>query len=523
MPEEVRSQSHPNHYLMHKYWGRKAHNLVASYIQHFSKKGDTILDPFMGSGGVLIESKKIGRSSIGVDINPITELIVESTLSEVEPAQLLAAYKSIIINIPDPVKDLSHTICPKCKQKVILLNSVWQDDVLIRIKGVCGIHNNFTKDATRFDKQLVKKAKTLLQEYEKQPDFYYPKDKVLDFVRRNGKYTVDTLFSSRNLLQSAVILRLINQMTDEKIQQLCLLAFTSMLPNVSSMIPADKEHVTGKSGWQISKFWVPSCHTEKNIFISFESRINKIYKGKLETVGSYSGAAHEVQITSAENLSFIASSSIDYIFTDPPYGDSIAYLGLSMFWNAWLKSNVDYESEIIYDRYRGKDEKDYSLRLNKVYSELFRVLKPGKYMSFTFHNRKLKFWKILIDSVINQGFVLTEVRWQPQAVDSGTQGINRSNTLKGDFVYTFKKPLKNRQPQMLLDTTGESLVYKITKKLIQQTGFVETAALYEQIIPAIVKERAFLNSQGKILNIDLFLATEFQYKENEEGKHGWTT
>ena len=52
---------------------------------------------------------------------------------------------------------------------------------------------------------------------------------------------------------------------------------------------------------------------------------------------------------SSENLSFIKSKSIDYIFTDPPYGQSISYFGLSMFWNTWLKDNVKYNKEIIYE------------------------------------------------------------------------------------------------------------------------------------------------------------------------------
>ncbi len=45
------------------------------------------------------------------------------------------------------------------------------------------------------------------------------------------------------------------------------MVFTSMLPNVSKMIPGNEESVNGKSGWVISKIWSPKIHTEKNIFI----------------------------------------------------------------------------------------------------------------------------------------------------------------------------------------------------------------------------------------------------------------
>ena len=36
----------------------------------YTKKGDWILDPFMGSGTSLIEAQRLGRNSIGIDLQP---------------------------------------------------------------------------------------------------------------------------------------------------------------------------------------------------------------------------------------------------------------------------------------------------------------------------------------------------------------------------------------------------------------------------------------------------------------------
>ncbi len=38
----------------------------------------------------------------------------------------------------------------------------------------------------------------------------------------------------------------------------------------------------------------------------------------------------------ATDLSFLKKESVDYIYTDPPYGKKIPYLDLSVMWNAWL-------------------------------------------------------------------------------------------------------------------------------------------------------------------------------------------
>ena len=111
------------------------------------------------------------------------------------------------------------------------------------------------------------------------------------------------------------------------------------------------------------KVLVPKIHTEKNVFESFELRFKKILNAKEEIMPLLSGSDYKLFTKSSENLDFIESHSIDYIFTDPPYGESVAYFGLSMFWNSWIFKDVDYENEIIYDTFRQKDYKDYSDRL----------------------------------------------------------------------------------------------------------------------------------------------------------------
>lgn len=70
--KNIRAKSHPAHYLMHKYWGRKPHNVVREYIDNYTNPGDIVLDPFMGSGVVPIEAIKNNRRSIGIDINPMS-------------------------------------------------------------------------------------------------------------------------------------------------------------------------------------------------------------------------------------------------------------------------------------------------------------------------------------------------------------------------------------------------------------------------------------------------------------------
>ena len=53
-----------------KYRGNWSPFIPRNIILRYSKPGDMILDPFIGSGTTLVEAKLLGRNGIGIDINP---------------------------------------------------------------------------------------------------------------------------------------------------------------------------------------------------------------------------------------------------------------------------------------------------------------------------------------------------------------------------------------------------------------------------------------------------------------------
>ena len=86
---------HPSMYLMHKYWARKPHNVVASYIKKYSKKGEIVLDPFCGSGVTVAESLILERKAIGMDINPFSIFLTKNTIDQVDTEILKIIFDTI--------------------------------------------------------------------------------------------------------------------------------------------------------------------------------------------------------------------------------------------------------------------------------------------------------------------------------------------------------------------------------------------------------------------------------------------
>ena len=59
----------------HPYPAKFPYHAIRDLILNNTKEGDTILDPFCGSGTTLVECRLIGRNGIGIELNPVGCLI----------------------------------------------------------------------------------------------------------------------------------------------------------------------------------------------------------------------------------------------------------------------------------------------------------------------------------------------------------------------------------------------------------------------------------------------------------------
>jgi len=367
--------------MMHKYWARKPHNVIAQYIEYYTNPGDFVLDPFMGSGVTVIEASRLGRKAIGNDLNPMACLIAEMTLVPVDLEKLKLSFAQLQTVVKDRIDSYYSVRCSNnnCGKEAVTSHVVWKQEkyaaekiLLLKVQCPhCG------------KKEQRKPTDDDLRRYETVRNqaipYFYPKDVPLHETAKRSVEFIHELFAYRALICLSLLLHELSLIQDSRIRRLLQFCFTSSLAQVSRMPPYAPS--SGIS-WKVPNYWVPPVHWEQNVFDAFSERFKKLLRGKEN--GHKSGVSdHNITILNedAARLSVIGDSSIDYIFTDPPYGDAVPYFGLSLMWSSWLgiHNTLDFDKEIIISE-RGDYEKeleDYRKMLASSFREMFRVLKNG--------------------------------------------------------------------------------------------------------------------------------------------------
>jgi hypothetical protein len=190
------------------------------------------------------------------------------------------------------------------------------------------------------------------------------------------------------------------------------------------------------AGQTYNTLQLPSIAAERNIYTLAEGKINDLKP--VFDLHKTSGTTL-ISTGSATHLTGIPSATVDYVFIDPPFGDNIIYSELSFLYEGWLRVFTNQKPEAIMSGKHGKLLADYQALMLKAFRELFRVLKPGRWMTVAFHNSKNAVWNAIQEALGMAGFVVADVR----VLDKGQGTYKQMTTLgavKKDLVISAYKP-----------------------------------------------------------------------------------
>lgn len=258
--------------------------------------------------------------------------------------------------------------------------------------------------------------------------------------RRNDKYGITHahhFFTKRNLYCLAVLWDEIQKYSQDKELKVSLMSIvTGVMQGVSKL-----QRFRLNSGFPnmilSGTLYVGSLIREWNVIDWIQGKYKSINKLK----GKISGFEKNVIVStnSLTNMSSVQDNSIDYIFTDPPFGGNLNYSELSFMWESWLRVITNNEPEAIVNPEQKKQLLEYQQIMTECFSECYRILKPNRWMTVEFHNSKNAIWNAIQEALSRAGFIIADVRTLDKKQSSFKQ-ITSQSAVKQDLVISAYKP-----------------------------------------------------------------------------------
>jgi putative DNA methylase len=286
---------------------------------------------------------------------------------------------------------------------------------------------------------------------------FVPVQKILpgdesDRLHRWGYERYSDLFNSRQLLGLELSARLIAKLEDQRIRFALSTNFSDLLRYQNMLCRYDSKalksldifsvhgfpvgliqcesnllgivnsnHINvGSGGWTniIDKYAKAKLYCHKPFEVRKQGRVTKHVPIHGEWIGERlnGSATRKVSIRCASSTNLdLAESSLDAVFTDPPYFGNVQYAELMDFCYVWLRRLVGPENEgFDHESTRAKDEltanetegrtlDHFTEGLSAVYQNMSRALKPGSPLVFTYHHNRLEAYQAIGVAILDAG------------------------------------------------------------------------------------------------------------------------
>lgn len=470
---KTKKQAAKRHFGVHGYFTRQSWDLVQAYVKNFTKPGDLVLDPFGGYGVTALESLMLGRKAIHIDLNPLSPFILRGLVAPVSIEEMNCTFRQI---------------------------------------------------ETAFQKRRpqANKLDAAIAQYGHPKGLRLSSDADVD--------TVEKLFAKSQLAELGLLRHLIRQIKDTNLRNSFLLAFSSTITksNLTYHPSSSRGDNAGDSAaFRYYRYRIAPAPVDLDVFETFAIKVKKLIAAKKEIGGIITQTTVKdatIKKGTATDLSEIQTASVDYIYTDPPYGAKIAYLDLSVMWNAWLDLSVthaDYILEAIEGGTQHKTKTDYSSLITKSIQEMYRVLKFDRWMSFVFQHKDPAYWHIIVEAALKAGFEYMGTVTQRVGQTTFKKRQNPFTVLHGQLIINFRKSktvqsqikvnLGMEMSQLVMQTIEAIIAMKqgatleeIYNELIvkgMEFGFLHELSREHQNIPRLLRENFDFNDKKQVYRI----------------------
>jgi hypothetical protein len=216
-------------------------------------------------------------------------------------------------------------------------------------------------------------------------------------------------------------------------------------------------------------YYVASQHAECSPWYILEGKLTRLIRDFSRC--RWTGGNAFISTNSCSALP-VSDNSVDYIFTDPPFGDNLAYGELNFLIESWHRVFTNMKPEAIMSAFQEKGLLEYQELMRRCFKEYFRVLKCGRWMTVVFHNSKNSVWNAIQEAIRSAGFVIADVRTMDKQQGSFNQ-IIASGAVKQDLIISAYKPTHELEETVHVEKAEKSVWSFVDVHLSQLPVFLE--------------------------------------------------
>jgi 16S rRNA G966 N2-methylase RsmD len=467
----------PQAYKAWLYWGKKPPNIVRAYIDNYCPPGGVVLDPFVGSGVTALEAADSARRAIAIDLNPVGLFLAEDLARPLDIDKFDTAVKNLATTLKeiDALYETTQT-CSLCKRKftapAICYHWTGTKPTLVRVEcPKCGHKDGYPPTAAELSVAKKHEATDMAAASGLwAPTLTLGYSPTEPFVKVGGNVSpaLKDFYTGRNWFAMAKLRAAIATESNKRLRQ-AMLAMLATLTHLASSMMMVRTSRPDSSSLARQAYWLPEVFMESNV-ADLARRALGHHQGYREAQIDANTRFHAMEVfksvrdmlaTARPGIRFICESaldmnrhgadqvpdeSVDYIFTDPPYGGAIQYLEMFTLWSAWLggpggpTTKMRFADEITVNAQQHKDTHRYNQMMSAAFNECYRVLKPKRWMHVTFHHTDVSTFTSIVEAAQTAGFLLQLVNHQPSLRTSDKALAQPFGSATGNYYLRFFKP-----------------------------------------------------------------------------------
>lgn len=495
---------------------------IARYIEHFTPPGGVVFDGFCGSGMTGVAARMTGRRAVLVDLSPAATAIAASYVVPVDADAARSAFAAVLDRLREQCawlyetadgRAISHVIwsevyrCPHCATAAPFSDMGF--DFATRRPAdriVCpacdreippqALERVLTETGTTAERPVRVVRVGERGEGPPTPDdlarldevaradipFWFPDEWMMrrapaedgwgDMWRRGyhtGVWRVADFYTPRTLWALAAAVHFARELdAPPAVRHLVTQTIINASINLTRMRRAYQGPVP-------LVLYFPRLRRECNVIETLERR----FAATLAVFRELPADSQVVVSTqSATCLANIPDACIDYIFTDPPFGQNIIYSEVNFLWESWMGITTNQGPEAIMSRSQDKGVGDYEDLMRRCFAEFRRILKPGRWITVEFHNSHNEVWAAIQRALTDAGFVVRDVRVLDKQQLSFKQA-SCENAVQRDLVISALRP-RSAQLQLPSFNAEQQDVWEFVRRRLRELDAADLDAPHER-------------------------------------------